>query len=63
MNILADQTRAPEAPEVERHEAEAVMSAKTRKPLYEARKKIFPKRAEGSFRRFKWIVMAITLGI
>lgn len=31
--------------------------------LYEARKKIFPKRAEGRFRRFKWIIMAITLGI
>ncbi|MFN7104156.1 MAG: cytochrome c oxidase accessory protein CcoG [Pseudorhizobium sp.] len=32
-------------------------------PLYESRKKIFPKRAEGRFRRFKWIVMLITLGI
>ena len=31
--------------------------------LYEARKKIFPKRAEGRFRRFKWLVMLITLGI
>ena len=27
------------------------------------RKKIFPKRAEGYFRRFKWLVMAVTLGI
>ncbi len=32
-------------------------------PLYAARKKIFPKRAEGRFRRFKWLVMLITLGI
>ncbi|TIT58547.1 MAG: cytochrome c oxidase accessory protein CcoG, partial [Mesorhizobium sp.] len=32
-------------------------------PLYAPRKKIFPKRASGSFRRFKWLVMAITLGI
>lgn len=31
--------------------------------LYKARKKIHPKRAKGDFRRFKWIVMAITLGI
>ncbi|MFN7026259.1 MAG: cytochrome c oxidase accessory protein CcoG [Pseudorhizobium sp.] len=31
--------------------------------LYEARKKIFPKRTEGRFRRFKWLVMLITLGI
>ncbi|NBB47695.1 cytochrome c oxidase accessory protein CcoG [Rhizobium sp. CRIBSB] len=59
----ADHPRAADAPEVERLEAEAVMSAKSRGPLYEARKKIFPKRAEGSFRRFKWIVMAVTLGI
>jgi cytochrome c oxidase accessory protein FixG len=31
--------------------------------LYEARRKIFPKRAEGRFRRFKWLVMLLTLGI
>ena len=49
--------------EVERLEAEAVNSAKVRQPLYAARKKIFPKRASGDFRRFKWLVMAITLGI
>lgn len=49
--------------DVERLEAEPVNSAKVRKPLYEARKKIFPKRAEGQFRRFKWLVMLVTLGI
>src|SRR5690606_13913065 len=49
--------------EVERHDAEAVNSAKVRQPLYAARKKIFPKRASGSFRQFKWLVMTITLGI
>ncbi|WP_315918612.1 cytochrome c oxidase accessory protein CcoG [Mesorhizobium sp. SP-1A] len=49
--------------EVETLEAEAVNSAARRQPLYAARKKIFPKRASGRFRRFKWIVMAITLGI
>ncbi|MGN7294337.1 cytochrome c oxidase accessory protein CcoG [Rhizobium sp. SAFR-030] len=32
-------------------------------PLYQKRKKIFPKRAEGRFRRFKWLVMLVTLGI
>lgn len=32
-------------------------------PLYSAREKIFPKRVEGQFRRFKWLVMAVTLGI
>ena len=34
-----------------------------RQPLYEKRKNIFPKKAEGRFRRFKWLVMLITLGI
>ncbi|PAQ05506.1 cytochrome c oxidase accessory protein CcoG [Mesorhizobium temperatum] len=48
---------------VERLEAEAVNSTKSRQPLYAPRKKIFPKRASGSFRRFKWLVMVITLGI
>jgi cytochrome c oxidase accessory protein FixG len=32
-------------------------------PLYESRKKIFPKRAQGRFRRLKWLVMLVTLGI
>ncbi|MFZ1681521.1 MAG: cytochrome c oxidase accessory protein CcoG [Rhizobiaceae bacterium] len=49
--------------EIERVEVEAVNAAKTRQPLYQRRKKVFPKRASGDFRRFKWIVMAITLGI
>lgn len=49
--------------EVERHDAEAVNSARVRQPLYAARKKIFPRRATGQFRRFKWLVMFVTLGI
>ncbi|TPL78507.1 cytochrome c oxidase accessory protein CcoG [Mesorhizobium sp. B2-3-13] len=49
--------------QIERLEAEPVNSAKTRQPLYAARKKIFPKRAAGRFRQFKWLVMAVTLGI
>ncbi|MBI1622220.1 cytochrome c oxidase accessory protein CcoG [Aquamicrobium zhengzhouense] len=49
--------------EVEHHDAQPVNSAKVRQPLFEARKKIFPKRASGSFRQFKWLVMIVTLGI
>lgn len=49
--------------EVERLDVEAVNSAKTRQPLYTARKKIFPKRASGRFRQFKWLIMLVTLGI
>jgi len=32
-------------------------------PLYKKRQKIFPKRADGVFRRLKWIIMAVTLAI
>ena len=65
MNELPSTLSAPptlSAP-IERLDAEPVNSAKVRKPLYEKRKKIFPKRAEGRFRRFKWLVMLVTLGI
>lgn len=48
---------------VEQHAAEPVNSARIRQPLYAPRRKIFPKRAQGTFRRFKWIVMLVTLGI
>ncbi|WP_331374567.1 cytochrome c oxidase accessory protein CcoG [Sinorhizobium chiapasense] len=51
------------AASVERLEAEPVNAAHNRKPLYEKRRKIFPKRAEGRFRRFKWLVMLVTLSI
>ncbi len=47
----------------ERFDVEAVNSQKVRQPLYAARKKIFPRRVSGTFRRFKWLVMALTLGI
>jgi len=49
--------------EIERLDAEAVNAAGRRRPLYAARRKIHPKRASGRFRRFKWLVMAVTLGI
>uniref|UniRef100_UPI000A11341A cytochrome c oxidase accessory protein CcoG n=1 Tax=Ensifer aridi TaxID=1708715 RepID=UPI000A11341A len=48
---------------VERVDAEPVNAARVRKPLYQKRRKIFPKRAEGRFRRFKWLAMLLTLGI
>jgi cytochrome c oxidase accessory protein FixG len=63
MNLYTADPPKKEASEVERHNAEPVNSAKVRKPLYEARKKIFPKRAEGRYRQFKWLVMLVTLGI
>ncbi|MGV6873331.1 cytochrome c oxidase accessory protein CcoG [Pseudochelatococcus sp. B33] len=32
-------------------------------PLYVARKKIYPQKVHGTFRRIKWIVLVVTLGI
>lgn len=32
-------------------------------PLYEARRQIYPQSVHGRFRRIKWIVLAVTLGI
>jgi cytochrome c oxidase accessory protein FixG len=32
-------------------------------PLYQARRKIYPQRVQGAFRRIKWIVLFLTLGI
>src|SRR5579862_1413461 len=32
-------------------------------PLYQARKKIYPQRVGGTFRRIKWAVLLVTLGI
>ncbi|MAS15261.1 MAG: cytochrome c oxidase accessory protein CcoG, partial [Nitratireductor sp.] len=57
----ASNTASREA--VERIDAEAVNTAGKRQPLYAPRKKIFPKRASGQFRRFKWLIMFVTLGI
>ncbi|MFX7586102.1 hypothetical protein ABTK07_19370, partial [Acinetobacter baumannii] len=42
--------------------ARAVNSAEKRS-LYSSRQKIHPKRADGLFRRVKWMVMLVTLGI
>ena len=50
-------------PPHEIHDVEAVNSSTRRQELYAARRKIFPKRALGNFRTFKWIAMAVTLGI
>ena len=54
---------APDTSDVERVAVEPVNAKRNRQPLYAPRRKIFPKRAEGRFRRFKWIVMLVTLGI
>ncbi len=47
---------------VERSDAEAV-NKKEHRSLYQKRIKIYPKLAKGAFRRWKWVIMAVTLGI
>ncbi len=54
---LLDKTAAVESIDVQ------PVNAKEQRPLYAKRVKIHPKRARGTFRRLKWIAMAITLGI
>ena len=39
------------------------MTSQPDQPLYAARTPIFPRRVNGFFRRFKWWIMAVTLGI
>jgi cytochrome c oxidase accessory protein FixG len=47
---------------VESFDVEAV-NRRSRQKFYQARVKIFPKRAEGFYRRLKWAVMVVTLAI
>ena len=56
------ETQNQETEGIQEFDAEAVNS-KAYRSYYEARKKIHPKRASGSFRRLKWWIMGITLGI
>ncbi len=48
--------------DVEKFDAEAV-NAKHNRELYAARLKIHPKRASGSFRSLKWVIMLVTLAV
>nr|WP_210324359.1 cytochrome c oxidase accessory protein CcoG [Aestuariivirga litoralis] len=53
-------------PDIEQADVQAVNAgakAKVASQLYAARVKVFPKDVQGAFRRLKWIIMAVTLGI
>jgi len=41
----------------------AAVNRTEQRSLYKKREKIFPKRARGTFRRLKWVVMAVTLSV
>ena len=60
MNAPIPKDAAPAA--VEAFDVEAV-NRRSRQKYYQARVKIFPKRAEGFYRRLKWAIMAVTLAI
>jgi cytochrome c oxidase accessory protein FixG len=62
LNTVERKRAAPHAGDVERVEAEAVNAAATRS-LYAARVPVHPKAVEGFFRRLKWILLAVALGI
>lgn len=47
---------------IERIDVEAV-NAPANRPLYEKRRKIFPRKATGRFRKLKWAILIATLGI
>jgi len=61
MSLVEDATLVPAgggAPQAEPPEDNA-----EDEPLYAARKKIYPQRVNGTFRRIKWAVLIVTLGI
>ena len=51
------------APGVERLDAKPVNAKENRQSLYAAREPVYPKLVHGKFRRIKWILMIVTLGI
>jgi cytochrome c oxidase accessory protein FixG len=65
LTTLVEQAAAeatlPPAEGIERADVEAVNVG--RGSIFEKRRKIYPQRVHGSFRTFKWFVMAVTLGI
>ena len=65
MTTVLDRRKNPAAEPVfgpPAHDVDAV-NAKAGRDLYTNRQKIYPKLAHGTYRRIKWLVMAITLGI
>ena len=58
-----DKDNSSSAGNPEQFDVEAVNSRVKQQPLYVARKRIHPKRAIGSFRSFKWLMMFLTLGV
>jgi cytochrome c oxidase accessory protein FixG len=60
--FIREEPSSEAAPGVSRIDVDAV-SSKERRGYYASRQAIYPKRAHGTFRTIKWVVMAVTLGI
>ena len=64
---MTDTTTPSAQPEslgpVETIDVEAVNEGRRKESLFKKREPVFPKRVSGPFRRFKWAMMIITLGI
>ncbi len=60
--FIREEPSSEAAPGVARIDVDAV-SSKERRSYYASRQTIYPKRAHGTFRTIKWVVMAVTLGI
>ncbi len=61
-DIVPENVAAEAAPGIERIDVTAVASKQLRQS-YAERQKIYPKLAHGTFRKVKWGVMAVTLGV
>lgn len=62
-NVTSNTSDRPtSAAAVKTYDVEAV-NRKEDRSLYASRQKIYPKLAHGAYRRLKWILMAVTLGI
>lgn len=57
-----NETSTLNEPDIERHDVDPVNKAENRS-MYKSRVKIHPKRVWGTFRKLKWWIMGITLGI
>ena len=55
--LVDDAARTPLVPHFEPEHSD------DEQPLYAARKKVYPQRVSGTYRRVKWAVLSITLGI
>ena len=60
---MLQQTGAQEATKVPETEDVAAVNRRVDRFNYETRQKIYPKLAHGTYRRLKWILMAVCLGI